>query len=96
MKETDHSWNVPLIIKKTCVKQISLTFLVLCDDRVAEFDELSSSDLVDGLGSEVVLSVRDQVFDVPAQLVLSGHHVDVSPPASLTPLHMHKQTSFTL
>lgn len=68
-----------------------LTFLVLGDDRVAELNELASSDLVDGLNSEVVLSIGDEVFDGPAHLVLSGHHVDVRPPAGLTPLHTHKQ-----
>lgn len=67
-----------------------LTFLVLGDDRVAELDELSSADLVDCLNTEVVLSVGDEVFHVPAQLVLARHHVDVRPPASLTALHVHK------
>lgn len=74
-----------------CFIVFFLTFLVLGDDWVAELDELSSPDLVDGLDSEVVLSVGDEVFHSPAHLVLSGHHVDVRPPASLTPLHTHKQ-----
>jgi len=66
-----------------------LTFLVLCDDWIAELDELSSSDLVDSLDSEVIFSIGDEVLDGPAHLVLPGHHVDVRPPASLTALHAH-------
>lgn len=67
-----------------------LTFLVLSNDWVAEFNELSSSNLVDGLDSEVVLAIGDEVFDGPAHLVLSRHHVDICPPASLTPLQAHR------
>lgn len=70
---------------------ICLTFLVLCDDWVAKLSELSSPDLVDGLDSEVVLSVGDEVFNVPAHLVLSGHHVDVRPPASFTTLRVNNK-----
>lgn len=72
-----------LVVAETLV----LTFLVLGDDWVAELNELSSSNLVDGLNPEVVLSVGDEVFNGPAHFVLSRHHVDVCPPASLTPLH---------
>lgn len=66
-----------------------LTFLVLCDDWVAELSELSSPNLVDGLDSEVVLSVGDEIFNIPAHLVLSRHHVDIRPPASFTALHVN-------
>ena len=47
-----------------------LTFLVLCDDWVAQLDVFSSSDLVHSLDTEVVLSVGDQVLHRPAHLVL--------------------------
>lgn len=63
-----------------------LTFLVLSDDWVPQFNELSSSNLVDSLDSKVVLSVGDQVFNVPAHLLLARHHVDVSPSAGLASL----------
>lgn len=64
-----------------------LTFLVLGDDWVAKLDKLSTSDLVDSLDSEVVFSSGDEVLHSPAHFVLSRHHVDIGPPASLPPLH---------
>lgn len=78
-----------------CLIKFFLTFLVLGDDWVAELNELSSPNLVDGLDPEVVLSVGDEVFHGPTHLVLSGHHIDVRPPASLTALHTQEQTKTT-
>lgn len=63
-----------------------LTFDFLSDDRVAQLQILSGSNLVEGLHPEVVLAVDVEVLDSTGQDVLSRHDGHVGLLGGLTAL----------